>query len=605
MSGSAPSVILGISADLHDAAAAVVVDGSIIAAAEEERFTRRKHDPSMPANAVAWCLEFAGVEPGDLTGVAFHDKPFTTYERILVTHALAGPVGFRSLATAVASWSRSKLWVAARIERLLRRLGHPSPPLVFAEHHQSHAAAAFYPSPFDRAAILTFDGVGEWATSSIGRGSGNHIEIERELLFPDSVGLLYSTVTAHCGFAVNDGEYKLMGLAPYGEPRFVDVLRDRVVDIGPDGSIHLDQRWFSYGAGARMAHRRLDALLGPPRRADEPLGQREADLAASIQRILDDIVLAMARHAHELTGEANACLAGGVALNCVSNARLLADGPFDDIWIQPAAGDDGSAIGAALWAHHQLDDRPRHPQPGDAMSGCLLGPRFDDAEIAAWLDDIGVAFERFDDIDDLTRTIAEDLAGGAIIGWFRGRMEFGPRALGNRSILADARDPEVVGRINAAVKRREGFRPLAPAVLEEYASEWFDTDRPLPYMLVTTTVRGDRRTAADPAQVGGAGFGEQLARRRSAIAACTHVDYSARVQTVSAERNPDFHHLISAFHRLTECPVVLNTSFNGHDEPIVRSPADALRCFLASDLDLVVLENCVVRRGDVVDGEQS
>ena len=421
------SVILGVSADLHDAAAAIVVDGSIIAAAEEERFTRRKHEPSMPSNAIAWCLDFAGIEPGELTTVAFHDKPFTTYERILVTHASTGPRGFRSLARAVSSWSRSKLWVAARLERILGDLGHPPPEVVFAEHHLSHAAAAFYPSPFERAALLTFDGVGEWATSSVGRGWGNRISLSKELRFPDSVGLLYSTITAHCGFAVNDGEYKLMGLAPYGQPRYFDALREHVVDLRPDGSIRLDQRWFAYQAGERMASRRLDRLLdGPPRSPDQPLTQREADLAASMQRVIEDIVLAMAWHAHELTGETRACLAGGVALNCVANARLLDEGPFSDVWIQPAAGDNGSAIGAALWAYHQLSDNDRSPAPDDAMSGCLLGPAFDEAEITSWLDDIGVDFEVFPDDDLLHERVVLALRQGDIIGWFRGRMEFGP-----------------------------------------------------------------------------------------------------------------------------------------------------------------------------------
>lgn len=600
------TVTLGISADLHDAAACVVVDGEIVAAAEEERFTRRKHEPAMPRHAIDWCLEEAGVGPGDLSRVAFHDKPFTTYERILVTHARTGPAGFRSLAPAVATWSRSKLWVRARIERILREHGHRDVPLAFAEHHLSHAAAAFLPSPFEEAAILTVDGVGEWATSSIGVGRDGSVTLSKELRFPDSVGLLYSTVTAHCGFEVNDGEYKVMGLAPYGDPRFADVIRDRVAHLADDGSIRLDQRWFAYQAGRRMGHRRLAELFdGPPRSPDEPLTQREADLAASIQVVLEDVMLAMARHAHEVTGASRLCLAGGVALNCVANARLLRDGPFEDLWIQPAAGDSGSAIGAALWAHHELDGVARTVRPDDAMSGCLLGPRYEHSEVRGWLDRIGVPYQEEVDDDTLYRTVAAALDDGRTVGWFRGRMEFGPRALGARSILADPRRPDAVTHINAAVKRREGFRPLAPAVLEESASDWFDLDRPSPYMLRTAPVAPSRFVASNgdhDATGSDAPFAERLATRRTTIPACTHVDGSARVQTVSRHRHPELWGLLRAFEDRTGCPVLLNTSFNGRNEPIVRTPGDALRCFAATDLDMVVIEGCIVRRDDLGDG---
>lgn len=621
--------ILGVSADYHDASAALVIDGRLVAAAEQERFSRRKHDPSLPIDAIAYCLEEGEVRDGDLAGLCFYDKPLTAYERVLVTNASVGPVGVRSLAKAVSLYSRSKLWVGFRLERALRSLGHRHVPrVVFAEHHQSHAAAAFYPSPFERAAIITFDGVGEWATTSIALGEGNRITSLVEQHFPSSIGLLYSAMTAFCGFEVNDGEYKLMGLAPYGEPRYADALREHVVHVADDGSIRLDQRWFAFRAGERMVTPRLATLLdGPPRPPESELTQREADLARSTQVVLEDIVLAVAGHAHDLTGARAVCLAGGVALNCVANARLLADGPFDDVWVQPAAGDSGSAVGAAFWAFHQLRDEPREPAAPDGMSGCFLGPAYPHDEIAAWLRSNGISFEEHGDLDALAARVSESLDEGAVVGWFRGRMEFGPRSLGHRSILADPRDPAMVSRINRVVKLREGFRPFAPAVLAEHAHDWFDVDRELPYMLFTASVaphrratdvdvdgegqgggegEGGRRTEPqdDPgarARGGVEAFAARLAMSRSDIPACTHLDHSARVQTVDAVRNGDFHALLRAFHDRTGCPVLLNTSFNRRGEPIVRTPADALRCFGAVDLDLLVLEGCVVTRADVPD----
>ena len=593
------NVILGISADYHDAAAAVIVDGRVVAAAEEERFTRVKHDPSLPRHAMAWCLEEAGVGPHDLGGVAFYDKPFTTYERVLVTAAQVGPKGFPTLAKAVAQWSKTKLWVGYRIERALRDLGYDMAKLTFAEHHQSHAASAFYPSPFEHAAILTFDGLGEWTTSSLAWGAGHRIEVREEMRYPDSLGLLYSAFTAFCGFEVNEGEYKLMGLAPYGTPRYRDVLRDRVVHVADDGSIRLDQRWFDYRAGRKMTKARLGEILdGPARAPDSPLGQREADIARSVQEVIEEAVVKMAHHAHDLTGERVACLSGGVALNCVANARILEDGPFDEVWVQPAAGDDGSAIGCALWMWHQIEDHPRTVAAPDGMGGALLGPSFGHAEIAAWLTESEVAFEEEPDVDALARLVAHDLAGGAIVAWFRGRMEFGPRALGNRSILADPRDPSMVQRINHAVKGRESFRPFAPSVLAEDASDWFELAHESPYMLFTAKVAEGRRVAADEPP-SDADFATRLAAVRSTIPACTHVDHSARVQTVDRAINPDFHTLLSAFRDETQCPVLLNTSFNRRDEPIVRTPADALRCFLDTDIDVLVLEGCVIRKTDV------
>jgi carbamoyltransferase len=601
MDGIGSGAILGVSADYHDAAAAIVVGGEIVAAAEEERFTRRKHDPAMPANAIAWCLDYAGVGPGGLSGVVFYDKPLTTYERVLVTHAKVGPRGFPTLAKAVSSWSSTKLWVRSRLDRLLAALGHDGVPVSFAEHHQSHAASAFYPSPFETAAVLTFDGVGEWATTTIAHGRGRTLELIRQLDFPDSIGLLYSAITSFCGFEVNDGEYKLMGLAPYGEPRYAEILRERVVDVARDGSIRLDQRWFDYRAGRRMTRPALAELLdGPPRSPDAPLGQREADIARSLQEVLELIVLRIARHAQELTGERTACLAGGVALNCVANERLLRDGPFDEVWIQPAAGDAGGAIGAALWDWHSLRGQPRSTSRNgsDGLSGALLGPAYRHEEIVEWLDAGAVDFQEFDDIASLCDVVAGELDAGATVGWFQGRMEFGPRALGSRSIIADPRDVAMTRRLNLAVKRREPFRPFAPAVLAERASEWFDLDGPSPYMTMTAPVARNRRVAATDDR--GRSFQDRLGVVRSQIPACTHVDHSARVQTVGSDDSRPFRRLLESFEHRTGCPVLLNTSFNRKDEPIVRSPAEAVRCFAATDMDLLVLERCLIRRSGLV-----
>ena len=478
--------------------------------------------------------------------------------------------------------------------------------MVFAEHHQSHASAAYYPSGFDSAAILTFDGVGEWATSTLARGVGNDIEMLREQRFPDSLGLFYSAMTAYCGFAVNDGEYKLMGLAPYGQPVYASQLLSEVIDVHDDGSVRLNPRWFSYRAGSTMTHPRLGDLLdGPPNELGAEVGQREADVAASTQFVLEKAVLAAAHFAHELTGERRACLAGGVALNCVANRRLIEDGPFDEVWVQPAAGDAGSALGAALWAWHQVDGRPLNVRsndpdaagPLDAMAGAALGPAFESEEIATWLEGDGVPFERFEDFSLLCSVVAQALEAGAAVGWFRGAMEFGPRALGHRSILADPRQRSVAARLNEAVKGREGFRPFAPSVLAEFADEWFDLGgRSSPYMLFTTEVAASRRRAVAPHE--GLSFPAQLALERSEIPACTHVDFSARVQTVDMVRQPDFHALLSAFHDRTGVPVLVNTSFNRAGEPIVHTPAQALECHRAAGLDVLVLQDCVVGLGE-------
>ncbi|MFZ4432501.1 MAG: carbamoyltransferase [Microthrixaceae bacterium] len=581
--------VLGVSADFHDAAAALVVDGAVVAAAEEERFTRRKHEPSLPVNAMAWCLEFADLAPGDLGAVVFHEKPFTAYERLLATHARVGPRGFRQLSAAVRSWTRSKLWIAARIERALATIGPGRPPVRFCEHHLSHAAAAFLPSPFDRAAILTVDGVGEWATTSIGVGGPDGVRLVEELRFPDSLGLFYSALTAQCGFEVNDGEYKLMGLAPYGRREYLEQLRS-VCRIGDDGSVHLDQRYFSFRSGRRMGSARLDELLGgPPRSAGAPLEQRHADLAASCQALIEEAMERLARRARETTGEDHLCLAGGVALNCVAVRRLTEAGGAGPVWVQPAAGDAGSALGAALWGWSLVGEPPRRSAAPDGMSGAALGPGYGADAVAEWLTSAGVDSLRLPDAEERCRLVADRIAEGAVVGWFEGRMEFGPRALGHRSILADPRDPGAVVRINERVKGREGFRPFAPSVLAERAAEIFDLEGERPYMTVTAGVR----SAGAPVG-GGASFAERLASVRSDLPACTHVDGSARVQTVDPERHPAFHRLLVAFERRTGCPVLLNTSFNRAGEPIVRTPADALACARAARLDLLVLEESVV-----------
>lgn len=588
--------ILGISAGYHDSAAALVVDGVVVAAAQEERFTRRKHDPAMPLHAAHWCLDDAGVGPRDLDAVVFHEKPMSTYERVLATHATVGPRGFPQLSRAIRTWSGSKLWVASSLEQLVEGSGRVMPRLLFCDHHRSHAAAAFYPSPLERAAVLTVDGVGEWATTSMGVGSGSSLELTSQIDFPDSVGLLYSTLTAHCGFEVNDGEFKLMGLAPYGEATFLDALTREVVHVAEDGSVRLDQRYFGYRAGRRMGSRRLDRLLGgPPRSAHEPLEQRHADIARSAQLLTEEILLGMARRLHRRTGEASLCLGGGVALNCVANARLVRDGPFAEVWIQPAPGDAGSAVGAALWAHHQVNEEPRVPSPGDGMSGCALGPEFSDAEIRTWLEQAGIDHVTLPTDQQRDEVVAAAIDAGDVVGWFQGRMEFGPRALGQRSILADPRDRSMVTRVNRSVKGREGFRPFAPAVLATHAKEWFDLDRESPYMLLTAGVRSSAPSGPDGAEV--TGFTERLSSVVSGLPACTHVDGSARLQTVDADRSPALHGLLTAFHRRTGCPVLLNTSFNRAGEPIVRSPADAYRCFVEAHLDLLVLGRCLVRPG--------
>lgn len=589
------TAILGLSAFYHDSAAALVVDGDIVAAAQEERFTRLKHDERFPRNAVEFCLQSAGLKVDDLSYIAFYDKPLLKFDRLLETYLAFAPRGFRSFFRAMPQWLEGKI----NLRRTLRRelgIGR-RPPLLFLEHHESHAASAFFPSPFEEAAILTLDGVGEWATASLGVGRGNQMTLTHEQHFPHSLGLLYSAFTYYCGFKVNSGEYKLMGLAPYGEPRYVDEIRHRLVDLKPDGSLRLNLDYFNFCTGLTMTGERFHRLFGgPPRQPESPIEQRHMDLAASIQAVTEEAVLGAARHLHELTGLKSLCLAGGVALNCVANGRLLREGPFEQIWIQPAAGDAGGALGAALFTWHQLLDHPRTPQPRDAQHGSLLGPQAAAREVRAVLDEVGAVYEQIPDEHQLCDLVAEALASGQVVAWMQGRMEFGPRALGARSILGDPRDPTMQSRMNLKIKFRESFRPFAPVVLQESTAEYFDTGRPhdSPYMLLVAPLQSRWRNEAPPAGTG-RGF-ERLHQPRPPLPAVTHVDWSARVQTVDRHRNPRFRRLLEAFEQRTGCPVLVNTSFNVRGEPIVCSPRQAWDCFAATDIDLLVIEDFLLRK---------
>lgn len=588
--------ILGISAFYHDAAAALVEDGEIIAAAQEERFTRVKHDSGFPAHAVAFCLKFARTAPGDLDFVAFYDKPFLKFERLLETYLAFAPRGFRSFRQALPVWIKEKLFQKSL---LVKQLGAAldasvdwSGKLLFSEHHLSHAASAFYPSPFERAAVLTMDGVGEWSTTSLAHGDGNKLEVLREIHFPHSLGLLYSAFTYYTGFKVNSGEYKVMGLAPYGEPRYVDAIKEHLIDIKDDGSFRVNLDYFDYCTGLRMTNERFDALFGgPPRKPEERLGQREMDLAASVQAITEEIVLKLAAGVAKETGERNLCLAGGVALNCVANGKLLRRRTFDRLWIQPAAGDAGGAVGAALGAYHLYRGAPRRPvaNGGDGMKGAYLGPEYGDQEIREWLTAAGAVFEMLSEGEIIDRC-ARALAGGLALGWHQGRMEFGPRALGARSILGDARSPTMQKLLNLKVKFRESFRPFAPSVLREQVNRWFELDEDSPYMLLVADVRPEHRVAMTAEQQKLFGI-DKLNVARSSIPAVTHVDYSARVQTVRRDTNPRYHALISKFHELTGCPVVVNTSFNVRGEPLVCTPEDSFRCFMGTEIEVLVIGN--------------
>ena len=593
------TAILGISAFYHDSAAALVVDGTIIAAAQEERFTRRKHDAGFPAQAVAYCLREAGLDASQLDYVGFYDKPFLKFERLLETYLSYAPLGFASFLKAMPVWLRQKLHLPRELNRGLQ--GRYAKRYVFVEHHESHAASAFFPSPFDEAAILTLDGVGEWATTSYGVGRGNRVDLVAEMRFPHSLGLLYSAFTYFCGFRVNSGEYKLMGLAPYGEPRFAALIRDKLLDLKPDGSFRMAMEYFDYCHGLTMTSRKFAALFGGgPRSPEAPITQREMDLAASIQEVTEDIMLRCARHVHAITAQKNLCLAGGVALNCVANGRLIREGPFERVWVQPAAGDAGGALGAAQFIWHQLLEQPRRAQPRDSQRASLLGPAFSSDEIRAALDAAGASYRELDDEDELCAEVAAQLASGKIVGWFQGRMEFGPRALGARSILGDPRAPDMQSLMNRKIKFRESFRPFAPSVLIEHANEFFEMDsgEESPYMMVIADVQRSRRCGNLDDQATRRGGFDSLAQVRSEIPAVTHVDYSARVQTVDRERHPRFHKLIASFGARTGCPVLINTSFNVRGEPIVATPADAYRCFMGTDIDVLVIEDCVLRKPD-------
>jgi carbamoyltransferase len=604
--------ILGISAHYHDSAAALITDGEIIAAAQEERFTRRKHDAAFPQHAIDYCLAEGRIGLGDLNYIAFYEKSLIKFDRLLETYVSYAPSGFRSFRAAMPVWLKDKLFMRRRLRGNLKT----RTPIVFTEHHESHAASAFFPSPFDSAAILTVDGVGEWATAAIGKGEGNRITLLGELEFPHSLGLLYSAFTYYCGFKVNSGEYKLMGLAPYGAPLYEDAIREHLVDLKADGSMWLNMDYFNYCQGLTMTSRRFhDRFGGAPRTPESPIEQRHMDLAASIQKVTEDALLRMAREAHRRTGSKHLVMAGGVALNCVANGRIVREGPFDDLWIQPAAGDAGGALGAALFTWHQLMDKPRIAHARDGQKGSLLGPAFSSGEIESVLQRAGVAFARYDDERQLLEAVAGLLAQGKVVGWFSGRMEFGPRALGARSILGDPRQPSMQARMNLKIKFRESFRPFAPCVLQERARDYFDlapADES-PYMLLVAPVAARQRVAPAADDLRTMREDPDLRRRvnivRSTIPAVTHVDHSARIQTVDEQRHGRFYRLMKAFERLTGCGVLVNTSFNVRGEPIVCRPEEAYRCFVATEMDALVLENVVLvkehRAGETRDAERA
>jgi len=594
--------ILGISAFYHDSAAALVEDGHIIAAAQEERFTRKKQDASYPENAIRYCLDEGGLTLDELDYVVFYEKPFVKFERLLETYLAFAPRGFASFRMALPLWIKEKLF---QKDLLCKRLKARAPDfdwqrkLLFAEHHQSHAASAFYPSPFEEALILTMDGVGEWATTSVGVGRKHRIDLRKEIHFPHSIGLLYAAFTYYTGFKVNSGEYKVMGLAPYGEPRYANTILEHLIDLKTDGSFQLNQEYFDYCVGLRMTNGSFDRLFGgPPRAPDELLEQHHMDLAASVQAVTNEVILRMVRSLVTETGLRKLCLAGGVALNCVANGKVLRDGAVDALWVQPAAGDAGGSLGAALAVYHEFLDQPRRVgNILDGMQGAYLGPAFSNAEIADRLRKAGAVFEIVEGEEALIGQTVDALTEDKAVGWFQGRMEFGPRALGARSILGDPRSPQMQRQLNLKVKFRESFRPFAPSVLREDVAEWFELDGDSPYMLVVADVREDRRYAVSDEDKKLFGI-DRLNGIRSEIPAVTHVDMSARIQTVHKETNPRYHALLSAFKARTGCPVLVNTSFNVRSEPIVCTPEDAFRCFMGTDVELLVAGNCVARKED-------
>lgn len=589
------TTILGISAFYHDSSAALLIDGEIAAAAQEERFTRKKHDEDFPKHSVAFCLQQSGMDIDDIDYVVFYEKPLLKFERLLETFIRFAPFGYRSFRQAIPNWINSKL----RIPKLIRLglEGRYKGPLVFTEHHESHAASAFFPSPFEESAILTIDGVGEWATTCIGLGTGNKIEMRKEIRFPHSLGLLYSAFTYYTGFRVNSGEYKLMGLAPYGKPIYRQRILDHLIDVKEDGSFRLDMKYFNYCQGLTMTSKHFDGLFGgTPRQPESKLTQRDMDLAASIQSVTEDVMLKLAIQAYKETGSSNLVLAGGVALNCVGNGHILREGPFEKIWIQPASGDSGGALGAAQFTWHQLLNQPRITNSKDSQRGSLLGPAYDDESIRFALDAVGLEYNIEASEQALCEHVSELIDNGNVVGWFQGRMEFGPRALGARSILGDARSNRMQQLMNLKIKFRESFRPFAPIVLEEYADHYFDLDanQTSPYMLLVATVRSELRRESDDEINQNESFLERLQHERSSIPAVTHIDYSARIQTVSAERSPLLYKLMKSFHQRTGCGVMINTSFNVRSEPIVCTPTDAVRCFVNTDIDVLVMGNFVI-----------
>ena len=595
-------LILGISAFYHDSAAALVRDGVIVAAAQEERFTRKKHDPRFPVNAINYCLEQAFVNASELDAIVFYDNPLATFDRVVENALAAGPAGRAQFIEAGRQILGDKLWVERHVKEAIGTVGKAG-RVLFSEHHMAHAASAFYPSPFDSAAILTIDGVGEWATTSLGSGQGNQVKLFSEINYPHSLGLLYSAITYFCGFKVNSGEYKLMGLAPYGEPRFYDTMRRHLIDVRSDGSYRLDTSYFGYLDAMVMTNERFAALFGgAPRQPESPITRREMDMAASVQKLTEEIVLKTAAHLRSITCERNLVLAGGVALNCVANGKLVAEKIFDKVWIQPAAGDAGGALGAALLASHMLFDQPRvvAPRGRDAQQGSYLGPAYSSAEVCAFLERHAYPYQRIADRAERLAIVAQALADGKIVGWFSGRMEFGPRSLGARSILGDPRSASTQATMNLKIKYRESFRPFAPSILRERCADYFELEGESPYMLLVAPVKASRRLPMDMARFRGGDDDMRLVinQPRSDVPAITHVDYSARVQTVDADTNPEYHALISAFEKLTGCPMLVNTSFNVRGEPIVCCPEDAYRCFMRTEMELLVMEDVLVWRNE-------
>lgn len=592
-------IILGLSAYYHDSAAALVKNGEIIAAAQEERFTRKKHDAGFPAQAIRYCLTECGITLQDVDEVVFYDKPLVKFERLLETYLSYAPNGLRSFIAAMPIWLKEKLYLKSTLKRELAELGDLKktelPTLLFAEHHQSHAASAFFPSPFEKAAVMCLDGVGEWSTTTVWLGSGNSLKALWEIDFPHSLGLLYSAFTYYTGFKVNSGEYKLMGLAPYGEPKYVDLILDNLIDLKPDGSFRLDMTYFNYCTGLTMTNKKFDKLFGAgPRQPESEISQREMDLAASIQKVTEEVVLRLGKTVREETGCENLCLAGGVALNCVANGELLRSGIFDDIWVQPAAGDAGGALGAALSAWYDKHNGERVVNPSDSMRGAYLGPQFQEQDIRTRLDEIGAVYRVLGE-DELVGELADILASENVVGWFQGRMEFGPRALGGRSIIGDPRSSKMQSIMNLKIKYRESFRPFAPSVLDTDLGEYFEIDRPSPYMLMVAPVSKNIRKPMTQEQQNLFGI-EKLKVPRSDLPSITHVDYSARIQSVHSETNPRYHRLISAFKKKTGCGVVVNTSFNVRGEPIVCTPEDAYRCFMRTEMDYLVIEDFLLEK---------